>query len=86
MSFTFNRGSGNLQESTLRRKLKGGNYEAVPSEMSRRVKAGGKTLRGLVRRRADEGALFVAPVDEDRTQERIQNRAERQESTFLHLG
>lgn len=69
VSFTFNLGSGNLQESTLRRKLNAGNYEAIPSEMSRWV---GCTLRGLVRRRADEGELFMTPADEVSVEEPVQ--------------
>jgi len=59
VSFTFNLGAGNLKTSTLRRKLNGGDYDAVPSELARWVKAGGKTLAGLIRRRAAEGELFM---------------------------
>lgn len=58
-SFTFNLGAGNLKRSTLRRKLNAGDFDSVPSELARWVKAGGKTMSGLVRRRAAEGALFL---------------------------
>lgn len=61
VSFTFNLGAGSLKTSTLRRKLNAGNYDAVPEEMARWVKAKGKTLQGLVRRRAAEGILFLQP-------------------------
>ena len=61
--FTFNLGAGNLSRSTLRRRLNAGDYDAVPSELGRWVKAGGRTLAGLVRRRAAEGELFATPVD-----------------------
>jgi len=61
-SFTFNLGTGNLQSSTLRRRLNNSDYGAVPSEMARWVKAGGKTLAGLVRRRGAEGDLFMTPM------------------------
>lgn len=67
VSFTFNVGAGSLQNSTLRRKLNAGNYEAVSSELNRWVKATDpvtgkkKTLRGLVRRRAAEGELWLTP-------------------------
>ena len=59
VSFTFNLGEGNLRSSTLLRKLNAGDYDAVPSELARWVKAGGRTLAGLVRRRAAEGELFM---------------------------
>ena len=60
-SFTFNLGTGSLKTSTLRKKLNRGDYDAVPSELARWVKAQGKTLKGLVRRRAAEGELFMQP-------------------------
>jgi lysozyme len=69
VSFTFNLGAGNLKTSTLRRKLNGGDYDAVPSELARWVKAGGKTLSGLVRRRAAEGELFMRSPDDDGPEE-----------------
>jgi len=59
VSFSFNLGAGSLKTSTLRRKLNAGNYDAVPTELARWVKAKGKTLPGLVRRRAAEGLLFM---------------------------
>ena len=59
VSFTFNLGEGNLQSSTLRRRLNREEYDAVPYEMSRWVKAAGRTLPGLVRRRKAEGELFM---------------------------
>ena len=49
-SFAFNVGSGALSRSTLRRVLNEGDYGAVSAQLARWVKAGGKTLRGLVRR------------------------------------
>jgi len=59
VSFTFNCGAGNLQSSTLRRKLNAGNRAAVPAELMRWVYSGSKKLPGLVRRRQAEGALFA---------------------------
>lgn len=61
VSFVFNLGGGALKSSTLRRKLNAGDYDSVPSEMARWVRAGGKVLRGLVRRRQAEGELFTTP-------------------------
>ena len=63
VSFTFNLGAGSLKDSTLRRKLNAGNHDAVPSELARWVKADGKTLPGLVLRRAAEGELFLRDDD-----------------------
>lgn len=59
VSFTFNLGFGNLEKSTLRRKLNAGEYEAVPTELMKWVNAGGKRLQGLVNRRAAEAGLWV---------------------------
>ena len=58
VSWTFNLGAGNLAESTLLRKLNNYQYAEVPEQMMRWVRAGGKVLEGLVRRRAAEAALF----------------------------
>ncbi|WP_439271845.1 lysozyme [Pseudochrobactrum sp. HB0163] len=58
VSFTFNLGSGALQRSTLRRKVNREEHEEVPAEFMRWVWAGGRKLRGLVRRRAAESVLY----------------------------
>lgn len=57
-SFVYNLGSGNLAGSTLLRKLNSGDSAGAAREFDRWVKADGKTLPGLVRRRAAERALF----------------------------
>lgn len=57
-SFTFNVGRGAFSKSTLLRKLNDGDYAAVPGELKKWVKAGGKTLQGLVKRRDAEADLF----------------------------
>jgi GH24 family phage-related lysozyme (muramidase) len=58
VSFTFNLGSGALQRSTLRRKLNRKDYAGASREFSRWVWAGGRRLKGLVRRRQAEAELF----------------------------
>jgi len=58
VSFTFNLGSGALQRSTLRRKVNRGDHEDVPDEFAKWVWAGGKKLKGLIRRRAAEAMLY----------------------------
>ncbi len=65
VSFTFNLGAGALQASTLRRALNRGEYHAAPTQLRRWVFAGGRRLRGLVRRRKAEialGAPWEAPA------------------------
>ena len=57
-SWVYNLGPNNLKESTLLRVLNEGNHSAVPSEIKRWNKAGGKVLEGLMRRREAEALLF----------------------------
>lgn len=66
VSFTYNCGVGALQNSTLRTLLNQGKYEQVPAQLMRWVNAGGKKYRGLERRRAAEGALFMEPMPLDK--------------------
>ncbi|QNM97972.1 lysozyme [Chitinimonas koreensis] len=61
-SFTFNLGIGNLRSSTLLKKLNAGDYAGAADQFLVWVKAGGKTLPGLVKRRQAERALFLSPV------------------------
>lgn len=56
VSFHFNTGA--LKRSTLLRKLNRGDFEGAASEFNRWTRGGGKVLRGLVRRRAAERAMF----------------------------
>ncbi len=71
VSFVFNAGVGALRGSTLRRRLNAGDYDCVPSELAKWVKAtdpstGRKvSLAGLVRRRAAEGELWLRETGDD---------------------
>ena len=58
VSFVYNLGPGALEKSTLLDQLNRGDYDSAAEQFGRWVKAGGKTLVGLVRRRAAERALF----------------------------
>lgn len=58
VSFVFNVGGGALQKSTLLRRLNAGEFDAVPAELAKWNKAGGRVLPGLTRRREAEGRLF----------------------------
>jgi GH24 family phage-related lysozyme (muramidase) len=62
VSFVYNVGTGAFQQSTLLKELNKGNYQAVPGELRKWVKASGQTLPGLVKRREAEITLFTTPV------------------------
>ncbi|AQX28404.1 MULTISPECIES: lysozyme [unclassified Bartonella] len=59
VSFCYNVGIEAFCNSTLLRKLNKGEYEAVPAELQKWTKAGGKRLQGLVHRRAAEAGLWA---------------------------
>ena len=59
VSFAFNLGLGTLQRSTLRRKHLRGDYAGAASEFLKFVRAGGRILPGLQRRRIAERLLYV---------------------------
>ena len=58
LDFTFNLGPGNLQASTLRRRINAADRHGARAELARWVYGGGRRLPGLVRRRAAEAALL----------------------------
>ena len=58
VSFSFNVGLGNLQNSTLRMKLNRGDYEGAAEQFLVWTKAGGRVLKGLVIRRTHEKEMF----------------------------
>ena len=57
VSFSYNVGASAFCNSTLVKKLNTGDYSGACAELSRWTKAGGKELRGLVKRRAAERAM-----------------------------
>jgi lysozyme len=58
VSFTFNLGSGSLQNSTLRRVVNRNDHCEVPTQLKRWVWSGGKKLKGLQLRRSAESSLY----------------------------
>lgn len=60
VSFAFNVGIGAFRSSSVLKAVNAGDFGAVPDRLALWVKAKGKTLPGLVRRRAAEGAMFSA--------------------------
>ena len=59
-SLTFNIGSGRLKSSTLRAKINREDYSGASDEFPKWRRAGGRILKGLVRRRKAERELFNA--------------------------
>ena len=59
VSFCYNVGPANLKSSTLLKKVnKNPNDPTIKDEFSKWVKAGGKTLKGLINRRKAEAELY----------------------------
>jgi lysozyme len=60
VSFAYNVGLANFARSSVLKAVNAGDFDAVPRRLQMWVKAGGRTLPGLVRRRAAEAALFAS--------------------------
>jgi lysozyme len=58
MDFVYNLGSGQLQSSTLRKRILADDKEGAKAELMKWVKGGGKVLPGLVKRRTVECSLI----------------------------
>jgi lysozyme len=65
VSFAFNAGLGNLQNSTIRMKANRGDWQGAADAFMAWVKGGGKVLPGLVKRREAERALFLSTMGEE---------------------
>ncbi len=63
ISFIFNCGSGAFQASTLRQKLNRGEYEGAADELTKWVNCNGVKLKGLVKRRNMERAVFLGEIN-----------------------
>lgn len=59
VSFVYNLGEGRLEESTLLRMYRDGNIGGAGNQFLRWHYANGKSLKGLIRRREAERALFL---------------------------
>lgn len=60
VSFAYNVGLGGFKRSSVLTAVNASDFDAVPRRLNLWAKAGGRVLPGLVRRRAAEGALFMA--------------------------
>ncbi len=65
VSFCFNVGPGNLARSSVLKAVNEGRFEDVPARLQLWNRAGGRVLKGLVRRRAAEARLFMTPATAD---------------------
>lgn len=64
VSFAYNLGLGALQNSTLLKKIKEDPYHPdIPNEFTKWIKAGGKKLRGLAKRRLEEANVYYFGYD-----------------------
>lgn len=59
VDFCFNAGRGHFVQSTLLRKVNGGDFEGAGAQFALWVHAGGEIVAGLVRRRKAEADLFA---------------------------
>lgn len=62
ISFVFNLGYRNLQNSTLLRKLNEGDRLGAAEEFLKWNKAAKRVMQGLTRRRESERSLFLTPI------------------------
>jgi lysozyme len=62
ISFTYNLGAGNLGSSTLRTLLNEGHVDAAAGEFLKWVRSNGQRVKGLIRRRGAEQAVFEGKV------------------------
>jgi lysozyme len=66
VSFCFNVGPNNFSKSGVLKAVNAGQLDLVPARLMLWNKAAGKVMRGLTRRRAEEGDLFMLGLaDED---------------------
>lgn len=66
VSLTFNIGTGAFGRSSLLKRLNAGDYDGAADRFLDWKKAGGRVIKGLVRRRAAEVELFCGPDDDPR--------------------
>jgi len=63
-TFIYNLGETNFRRSTLLKKLNREDYAGAANEFPKWNKAGGRVLRGLVRRREAEKKLFLSGTED----------------------
>jgi len=63
VDFTYNCGAGNLQASTLLKKVNAGDMVGASKEFAKWNLANGHVLQGLVKRRQEEMRLFLQSIN-----------------------
>lgn len=58
VSWVYNLGEPNLKRSTLLKRINAGRLDAIPAEMMKWNRAGGRVFRGLTRRRRAEAGMW----------------------------
>lgn len=76
LSFAYNLGFGAYRASTLKRKIDASNWIQAAAEFQKWCLAGGRKVPGLVRRRAEEAALFQTAVSAPVATPQIQVRSD----------
>ena len=64
VSFVYNVGPTNFDRSSVLRCVNARQFDLVPAKLALYNRAAGKVLRGLVKRRAEEGKLFTSGYDD----------------------
>ena len=59
VSLVFNIGGGSFRRSTLLKKINSYEWLEVPAQFIKWRKAGGKVIKGLIRRRLSEASMFM---------------------------
>lgn len=65
VSFSYNCGAGALGSSTLLRLLNSGDYAGAAEQFGRFIRSRGQVVPGLITRRANERAMFLADLAND---------------------
>jgi len=87
VSLAYNIGSGAFKRSTALRKFNAGDKQGAANAILMWNRAGGKVLKGLVRRREAERALFLTPVRVDAaTQDARPDRSSPTKSTTIQAS
>ncbi len=85
-SFVFNLGAGALRKSTLLKRLNAGDYAGAAGQFGLWVNAAGKPMPGLVRRRAEEKAMFLSGGSLNTSPEPVQKTPETEHVKEAHVA
>ena len=69
--FAYNVGTGNFRRSSVLAAINEGDYAAVPRRLALWNKVDGRSVPGLIRRRAEEAALFAAAEHPEEARDKL---------------